>query len=180
MVELEVLWSWKQELDDFGAGMESLGLLTLLRRNPDVCKSLLCNGENGEFGPEEFEQCSSHPDVPDDFVQAQAYEWFNVYIAENPNSESFQGGCRLKALLHFSTGYQVPPSGQSLPHKVSIHFCLMMISISYPLLKHVLVIWGCQQFILLWPSLASSWIRLFVLRALDFQYFNSVSLKFNS
>lgn len=122
MVEQEVLWSRKQELDDFGAGMESVGLLTLLRRNPDVCMSLLCNGENGEFGPEEFEQCLSRPDMPDDFVQAQAYEWFNVYIAENPKSESFQGGCRLKALLHFSTGYQVPPPGQSIPHKVSISF----------------------------------------------------------
>jgi len=28
----------------------------------------------------------------------------------------------LKALLHFSTGYQVPLPGQSLPHKVSISF----------------------------------------------------------
>ena len=92
------------------------------RRNPDVCMSLLCNGENGEFGSEEFEQCLSRPDVPHDFVQAQAYEWFNVYIAENSKSESFQGGCRLKALLHFSTGYQVPPPDQSLRHKVSISF----------------------------------------------------------
>lgn len=88
MVEQEVLWSRKQELDDFGAGVESVGLLTLLRCNPDVCMSLLYNGENGEFGPEESEQCLSHPDVPDDFVQAQAYEWFNVYIAENPRRNS--------------------------------------------------------------------------------------------
>lgn len=55
-------------------------------------------------------------------VQAQTYEWFNTYISENPKSDSFLGGCRLKALLHFSTGYQVPPPGESLPHKVSISF----------------------------------------------------------
>ena len=35
---------------------------------------------------------------------------------------AFQGGCRLKALLHISTGYQVPPPGENLPHKISISF----------------------------------------------------------
>jgi len=167
-------------LDDFGASMESLGLLTLLRRNPDVCMSLLCNGENGEFGPEEFEQCSSRPDVPDDFVQAQTYEWFNVYIAENPNSESFQGGCRLKTLLHFSTGYHVPPPGQSLPHKVSISFLPDDDQHQLPIAQACFGYLRLPTVHSLWPSLVSSWIWLFVLRALDFQCFNSVSLKFNS
>ena len=64
----------------------------------------------------------SRPELPDDFAQAQTYEWFNTYISENPKSDSFPGGCRLKALLHFSTWYQVPPPGESLPHKVSISF----------------------------------------------------------
>lgn len=113
MVEQEVLWSRKQELDEFSTGLESLGLLTVIRQNPDVCLSLLCSDENAEL---------SRPEVPDDFVQAQTYEWFNTYISENPKSDSFLGGCRLKALLHFSTGYQVPPPGESLPHKVSISF----------------------------------------------------------
>ena len=64
----------------------------------------------------------SRPELPDDFAQAQTYEWFNTYISENPKSDSFPGGCRLKALLHFSTWYQVPPPGESLPQKVSISF----------------------------------------------------------
>lgn len=122
MVEQEVLWSRKQELDEFSTGLESLGLLTVIRQNPDVCLSLLCSDENAEFGPVEFNNCLSRPEVPDDFVQVQTYEWFNTYISENPKSDSFLGGCRLKALLHFSTGYQVPPPGESLPHKVSISF----------------------------------------------------------
>lgn len=38
-------------MDDFGAGLESLGILTAIRQNPDVCLSLLCTDENAEFGP---------------------------------------------------------------------------------------------------------------------------------
>lgn len=104
MVEQEVLWSRKEELDEFGTGLDSLGLLTVIMQNPDVCLILLCSDENAEVGPVEFDHCLSHPEVPDDFVQAQTYEWFNTYISENPKSDSFPGGCRLKALLHFSTG----------------------------------------------------------------------------
>lgn len=58
MVEQEVLWSRKQELDEFSTGLESLGLLTVIRQNLDVCLSLLCSDENAEFGPVEF-NCSS-------------------------------------------------------------------------------------------------------------------------
>ena len=87
-----------------------------------MCSTLLCNDGNAEFGPVEFDNCLTHPEVPDDFVQAQAYEWFNSYISENPKSDSFHGGCRLKALLHFATGFQVPPPGESLPHLVTISF----------------------------------------------------------
>ena len=122
MVEQEVIWTRKQELDEFCTGLESLGLLSVIKQHPDVCFNLLCTDEKAEFGPVEFEKCLSRPEVPNDFVQSQAYEWFNTYITVNPKSDSFHGGCRLKALLHFATGYQVPPPGESLPHKVSIAF----------------------------------------------------------
>ena len=118
MVEQGVLWSRKQELDEFVTGLESLGLLTVIKQNPHVFSSFLCNNENVEFGPVEFDNCLSRPGVPDDFVQVQAYEWFNSYISENPKSDSIHGGCRLKALLHFATGFQVPSPGESLPHLV--------------------------------------------------------------
>ena len=122
MLEHEVLWSRKRELDEFGAGLEVLALRTTLRQNPEVCSSLLCFNDNLAFGPEEFEKCLDRPTQdPDDFVQAQAYGWFNRYIGENPESDCFQGGCRLKALLQFATGYQVPPPGQS-PLKITISF----------------------------------------------------------
>ena len=120
MVEHEVVWSRKRELDEFGTGLDMLGLQTILRQNPEVCSSLLCHSDSS-FGPEQFEQCLNRPTDPDDFVQSQAYGWFNTYIGENPKSEFYQGGCRLKALLHFSTGFQVPPPGQCLP-KITIYF----------------------------------------------------------
>ena len=73
-----------------------------------VCSSLLCHSDSS-FGPEQFEQCLNRATDPGDFVQSQAYGWFYTYIGENPKSEFYQGGCRLKVLLHFSTGFQVPP-----------------------------------------------------------------------
>lgn len=121
MVEHEVVWSRKRELDEFGTGLDMLGLQTILRQNPEVCSSLLCHSDSS-FGPEQFEECLNRATDPDDFVQSQAYGWFNAYIGENPKSEFYQGGCRLKALLHFSTGFQVPPPpGQSLP-KITMSF----------------------------------------------------------
>lgn len=120
MVEHEVVWSRKRELDEFGTGLDMLGLQTILRQNPEVCSSLLCHSDSS-FGPEQFEECLNRATDPDDFVQSQAYGWFNTYIGENPKSEFYQGGCRLKALLHFSTGFQVPPppwSKSSKDHNV--------------------------------------------------------------
>lgn len=80
-----MLWSRKQELDEFRTGLESLGLLSLLKQNAAVCPSLLCFDENATFGPKEFEKCLSRPvQDPGDFVQEQTYRWFNSYISENP------------------------------------------------------------------------------------------------
>ena len=159
MLEHEVLWSRKRELDEFGAGLEVLALRTTLRQNPEVCSSLLCFNDNLAFGPEEFEKCLDQPTQdPDDFVQAQAYGWFNGYIGENPESDCFQEGCRLKALLQFATGYQVPPPGQS-PLKITISFYPMMMTISFPLPKLVLVILSCQLFTLQGVHLMRPWTR---------------------
>ena len=123
LVEQEVVFSRKQELDEFAARLDTLGLTTALKVNPDACVTLRSFEENASFGPEEFEECLSRPmQDPGDFVQVQTYRWFNDYISENPRSAAFYGGCRLKALLHFSTGYKTPPPGESLPHKISISF----------------------------------------------------------
>ena len=80
-----MLWSQKQELDEF-AELEALGgLLSLLKQNAGVCASLLCFDENATFRPEEFEKCLIQPmQDPGDSVQEQTYRQFNSYINENP------------------------------------------------------------------------------------------------
>ena len=158
MVEHEVVWSRKRELDDFGTGLDMLGLQTILRQNPEVCSSLLCHSDSS-FGPEQFEQCLNRATDPDDFVQSQAYGWFNTYIGENPKSEFYQGGCRLKALLHFSTGFQVPPLVKVFQRSQFIFYLMMMI-ISFPQPKLVLVIQGCQLCTLQRVHLMRPWTRL--------------------
>lgn len=93
MVEHEVVWSRKRELDEFGTGLDMLGLQTILRHS-EVCSSLLCHSDSS-FGPEQFEECLNRATDP------------GRMQAEGPTS-----------LFH-----RVPssPPGQSLP-KITMSF----------------------------------------------------------
>ena len=42
LIEHEVLWSRKQELDEFSRGLDTLGLLEIMRRNPVAAQGLMC------------------------------------------------------------------------------------------------------------------------------------------
>ena len=122
LIEHEVLWSRKQELDEFSRGLDTLGLLEIMRRNPVAAKGLMCFDAEKEFGPQEFEQCLHHvpPDV-NDFAKTQAYSFFDQYIKDNTVSPSYPGGCKLKALLLFCTSYPLPPPG-GLPKKITLSY----------------------------------------------------------
>lgn len=123
LIEQALVWSRKQELDEMVEGLNHVGLLRYLRAYPNECKRLLCYSGDIEFGVEEFEACldRSHP-PNENFANQQAYAFFNEYIKHNEINKAFPGCCRLKALLQFATGYQVPPPGERLPNQIKVKY----------------------------------------------------------
>ncbi len=57
LVEHEVVWSRKRKIDELCNGLDSVGLLRIMKANPDQCKLLFCFDHSKEFGPKDFEHC---------------------------------------------------------------------------------------------------------------------------
>lgn len=123
LIEYELVSGRKQELDELATGLQEMGLLPHLKKHPTLGKLFLCFNESQLLGPEEFRECINlEAPNPDEFEKTQTFKWFNEYINDNQEDASFPGGSRLKALLQFCTGYQVPPSGVSSSWHISISY----------------------------------------------------------
>lgn len=113
LVENEIILSRKYEIDKIGEGLALLGLLPLMRDNPELCFSLLCYTTNQRLSSAKLKSfIFAHP--PAEFSRKQSYTWFMEYIDEADED-------KLVNLLQFVTGYKsVPPRG--LPNKISITY----------------------------------------------------------
>lgn len=96
-------------------------IIILFLLHLDITKQLLCYQK--EFQAIDFRKCvEQEPPDPNDFEKHQAFEWFSSYIEENTMDDAFPGGCRLKALLQFCTGYQVPPPVETTACKITLSY----------------------------------------------------------
>lgn len=113
LVENEIVYSRKFEIDQFAEGLKVMGLLQEIQENPTVCHDLLCHNPEMKMTAEKF-LSQVRLVEPTDFSQKQSYDWFLKFV----NSE---GEEKLRSLLQFITGHMsIPPQG--LPHKMCIKY----------------------------------------------------------
>ena len=60
LIEQELVWSRKQEIDEIIHGLDDVGLLDYLKAYSNECKNLLCYNKEDKFGVAEFKACMYH------------------------------------------------------------------------------------------------------------------------
>ena len=109
LLENEIVYSRKFEIDQLAEGLQVLGLLQMIQKNPIACRDLLCHNPEMKITSEKFlsQVCAVEPS---DFSQKQSYDCFLRFV----NSA---GEEKLRCLLQFTTGHMsIPPQG--LPNKM--------------------------------------------------------------
>lgn len=112
LLENEIIYSRKMEIDQLSEGLQVLGLLQVIQKNPTVCYELLCYNPKLKLTAEKF--LSQVFLEPADFSEKQSYNWFLKFV-NSANEEM------LASLLQFITGHRsIPPRG--LPHQICIKY----------------------------------------------------------
>ena len=113
MLKNEIVYSRKFEIGQLAEGLQVLGLLQMIQKNPTACRDLLCHNPEMKMTSEKFlsQVCAVEPS---DFSQKQSYDWFLTFV----NSA---GEEKLRCLLQFTTGHMsIPPQG--FPNKMCIKY----------------------------------------------------------
>lgn len=113
LLENEIVYSRKLEIDQFAEGLRVMGLLQIIQRNPTVCYEMLCYNPKLKLTAEQF-LSQVHLEEPSDFSEKQSYNWFLKFV----NSADEE---KLVCLLQFITGHMsIPPRG--LPYQICIKY----------------------------------------------------------
>ena len=113
LLENEIIYSRKLEMDSFAEGLDVMGLLEIIRENPCSCRDLLCYNTEMKLTAEKFFSQMILKE-PEDFSEKQSYLWFLKYV-ESLSEE------RLISLLQFVSGHKsIPPRG--LLHKICVKY----------------------------------------------------------
>ncbi len=113
LLENEIIYSRKLEIDSFAEGLDVMGLLKIVRQNPSSCRDLFCYNTEMSMTAEKFISQMLLKE-PTHNSEEQSYDWFLKYV--NSSSEE-----KLRCLLQFSTSHRsIPPRG--LLHRICIKF----------------------------------------------------------
>lgn len=113
LLENEIVYSRKMEIDQLSEGLQVLGLLQLIQKHPHMCFELFCYNHNLKLTSEKF-LTQVYLKEPADFSEKQSYNWFLKFV----NSADAKV---LASLLQFITGHRsIPPRG--LPHQICIKY----------------------------------------------------------
>jgi len=113
LLENEIVYSRKMEIDQLSEGLQVLGLLQLIQKHPHLCFELFCYNPNLKLTSEKF-LSQVYLKEPADFSEKQSYNWFLKFV----NSADAKV---LASLLQFITGHRsIPPRG--LPHQICIKY----------------------------------------------------------
>ena len=101
LLENEIIYSRKLEMDSFAEGLDVLGLLEIIRKNPGSCCDWLCY--NTKMTAEKF-FLQMVLKEPTDFCEKQSYLWFLKYVESSDEEQ-------LIRLLQFVSAHKsIPPS----------------------------------------------------------------------
>ena len=115
LIHNEVIRKRLEAVQAFCQGLEHLKVVTLLKRNPDLMKSVFLYQCHQSLNPDGFLNLISSQ-KPKDEKKVIVYDWFVEYIKNSQSREA-----TLEQMLQFCTGLKrIPPMG--LKDRITIKF----------------------------------------------------------
>ena len=112
LLENEIIYSRKMEIEQFSEGLQVMGLLQILRENPTVSYELLCHDPKLKLTVENF-LSQVNLQEPSDYSEKQSYNWFLKFVNSADDNVLIS--------LQFITGHKsISPCG--LPHQICIKY----------------------------------------------------------
>ena len=79
LLEKEIIYSRKMEIDQFSEALQVMGLLHIIRENPTVSYELLCHDPKLKLTAEKF-LSQVNLQEPSEYSEKQSYSWFLKFV----------------------------------------------------------------------------------------------------